>query len=106
MVYAVIYRGYVKKGKELEYQNCWKLLATYFTKNRGALGSTLHKTEDDLWVVYSRWPDKKTKEANWSEDLDSSTFPEEIKNAVIGLKSCLDPKEKFPEIGTTVISEI
>lgn len=107
MPYGVIYRSYIKKDKEADYQVYWNQIATFFVKEKGALGSTLHKTEKDLWVAYSRWPDKKTKEANWSKDSKLDTFPEYIQKAIKGLKNCLDlTKEEFPEIGMEIIEEI
>ena len=53
-MFAVIYRAYLKAGTELEYQHFWNLVANYFIKHCGALGSCLHQTEEGFWLAYSR----------------------------------------------------
>jgi len=40
--FAVIYRGYIKPGKEVDYQNAWQKVAQYYVEHRGAIGSCLH----------------------------------------------------------------
>lgn len=35
--FAVIYRGYLKPGREGDYQNAWQSVAQYFIKYRGAI---------------------------------------------------------------------
>lgn len=44
--FAGLYRGYLRPGKEAEYIEHWKMISSYFVAERGALGSTLHKTEE------------------------------------------------------------
>lgn len=58
-MFAAIYQGYIKPGRENEYQEAWNKVARYFIEQRGAIGSCLHRTSDGLWVAYSRWPDKE-----------------------------------------------
>jgi len=40
-VFAVIYKTYLKPGKEEEYKAAWHTIASYFVKSRGAIGSAL-----------------------------------------------------------------
>lgn len=104
-IFAVIYQGYVKQGRELEYQSAWHKIAAYFSEKRGALGSCLHHTDDNLWVAYSRWPDKATRDASWpKENTPSSELPQEIQQAIITLKSCIE--RQLPEIGMEVIDDL
>lgn len=63
-MFAVIYRAYMKPGLEMEYQQAWRKVATYFVEHRGALGSCLHQAEDGMWLAYSRWPDQATRDAS------------------------------------------
>ncbi len=44
--FAVIYRGYLKPGREDDYQNAWQSVAQYFITHRGAIGSCLHRASD------------------------------------------------------------
>ena len=99
-MFAVIYRAYLKPGTEAKYLECWKTVATYFVNTQGALGSTLHKTQDEMWVAYSRWPDKATRDASWPQDQEkiNSEFPADISKAISELKNCLDNERYMPEI--------
>ena len=106
-MFAVIYRGYVKAGKELEYQEAWNKVACYFVEKRGAIGSCLHRTSDGMWLAYSRWPDKKTRDASWPGDNEpSSTLPSEICEAVLTIKNSLDQNRILPDICMEVVSDL
>lgn len=106
-MFAVIYQGYLKPGKENEYQDAWNKVAQYFIEYRGAIGSCLHRTSDGLWVAYSRWPDKKTRDNSWpGENAPSEEMPLEIRNAVLTIKDCLDPDRKIPDLCMEVISDL
>lgn len=98
-MFAVIYQGYLKPGKEADYKTAWRVVASYFIERRGALGSCLHQTEDGLWVAYSRWPDKATRDASWpGEDAPSSELPDEVRKAIVTIQGCLD-KERDEKLG-------
>jgi hypothetical protein len=106
-MFAVIYQGYLKPGKEADYQQAWRQVATYFKAHRGALGSCLHKTAEGMWVAYSRWPDKATRDASWpGENAPSSELPENVKNAIITIQECLDPKRKIPDISMELVDDL
>lgn len=98
-MFAVIYRGSIIPGREADYQKSWNQVASHFKEHRGALGSCLHKSEDGEWIAYSRWPDKKTRDASWPKD-DSvcPTIDSEIRKAILCLKDCIDPDRPFEEI--------
>jgi len=106
-MFAVIYQGYLKPGTEKAYQDAWHIVANYFKAHRGALGSCLHKTKDDMWVAYSRWPDRATRDASWPGDnAPSDELPENVKNAVLAIQQCLDPNRKIPDITMDVVSDL
>jgi hypothetical protein len=107
-MFAVIYRNYVKKGMESEYQKYWEIVATYFVRDRGAIGSTLHRSEEGYWVAYSRWPDRQTREASWPKmgRETNPNLPLHILTSITGLMGCLDETVKFPEITMDLISEV
>ncbi len=106
-MYAVIYQGYLKSGRENEYQEAWNKVAQYFIDHRGAIGSCLHRTSDGLWVAYSRWPDKKTRDNSWpGENAPSEELPLEIRNAVLTIKDCLDPDRKIPDLCMEVVNDL
>ncbi len=105
-MFAVIYRGFIKAGLEDSYQDYWKKVATYFVQKRGALGSTLHKTKEGMWVAYSRWPDAATRAAAWpaNDEAINPEFPADMHEAIRGLKSCLETQ--LPEICMEITTEV
>ena len=106
-MFAVIYRAWVFKNKEVIYQKLWSVIANYFVEHRGAIGSCLHKTEDGYWLAYSRWPDKATRDASWpGEDAPSTELPHEIRQAIKDIKLCVDKDQKFPEICMEVVNDL
>ncbi|HAT2049058.1 TPA: hypothetical protein JBK40_12960 [Legionella pneumophila] len=106
-MFAVIYRAFIRPGLEMEYQEAWRQIASYFVQYRGALGSCLHKTNEGMWLAYSRWPDKATRDASWSgENAPSEILPDEIRKAVIKIQDCIDEKQKLPEIGMEVVDDL
>ncbi len=106
-MFAVLYRFYLKPGREEEYKQAWNKIVSYFVTSRGAIGSCLHRTEEGLWCAYSRWPDKKTRDASWSgENTPSSELPDEIREAIITVKDCSDEERKFPEICMDVMIDL
>jgi hypothetical protein len=103
--FAVLYQSYLKHGRELEYQNAWHKIAAYFVEKRGAFGSSLHRTNDGLWIAYSRWPDKATRNAAWPEDeTPSNDLPDEIRQAIITLKDCIE--RQLPEICMEIVDHL
>ena len=106
-MFAVIYQGYVKPGREQEYRILWNLIARYFIEKRGAIGSSLHRAADGLWVAYSRWPDQATRDASWPiENVLPDQFPEEISKAIYTIKDCIDDLRKVPEIRMEVVDDL
>ncbi len=106
-MFAVIYQGYLKPGRENEYQEAWSKVAQYFIKYRGAIGSCLHRTSDGLWVAYSRWPDKKTRDSSWlGENALSEELPLEIRNAILIIKECLDSDPKISDLCMEVVNDL
>lgn len=105
-MFAAIYQGYVKPGREEEYQEMWKTIASYFIERRGAIGSCLHRTSDGLFVAYSRWPDKATRDASWpGDDAPSHELPDEVRQAIFTIKECIDQERKIPDLALDVIHD-
>ncbi len=105
--FSAIYQAYIKPNRESDYQNAWKIIAKYFVEHRGAIGSCLHRTAEGMWVAYSRWPDKKTRDASWPGENDpSEELPLEIRKAVITIKDCMDPDRKLPDICMEVVDDL
>lgn len=107
-VFAVLYRFYLLPGMEEEYITHWKTVANFFVKERGALGSTLHKSQEGYWVAYSKWPSKAVRDASWSKDEDVfAALPTLVQQAIKSIKSCADvDRGEFPEICMEIVEAI
>lgn len=107
-MFAVIYRAFIKSGLELEYQEAWRLVASYFVKYRGSLGSSLHRTSEGMWVAYSRWPDEATRDASWPRENApvDIILPDEIKKAIATIQNCIDQTQKLPDICMEVVDDL
>lgn len=105
-MFAAIYQSYIKPELEEEYQKLWNQIANYFIQYRGAIGSCLHKTEDGRWLAYSRWPAKTTRDASWSNDDIIDDLPNNIKEAILKMKDCIDQTRKLPEICMEVVDDL
>lgn len=82
-MFAVIYRFKLQPHQEKVYQQCWHTLVNYFIEQRGALGSCLHKGDDNLWVAYSRWPDRATRDAAWpGDETPNPVLPPVIRDTI------------------------
>lgn len=104
-MFAVIYQVSIKAKREAEFTKAWHQIATYFIEERGSLGSSLHRTENGLWVAYSRWPDKATRDASWpGQDAPSTELPDDIREAIITLKNCIE--NQLPEICMEVVDDL
>lgn len=90
-MFAVIYQGFIKAGMEEAYKNAWHEVATYFIEQRGALGSRLHRTDEGLWIAYSSWPNKATRDNSWpGEHAPSSELPVVVRQSIITIQNCID----------------
>lgn len=107
-MFAVIYQGYIKPGRESDYRSAWNVVARYFVKRRGAIGSCLHQVSDGSWLAYSRWPSKEMRDASWPQDdcAPSETLPQEIHQAILTVKDCIDQNRPFTETCMEVIDDL
>ena len=69
-MFAVIYAFDVKKGKEAQFLENWKLLTQCIYEYEGSLGSRLHKGAGQTYVAYANWPSQETWES-FGESLPS-----------------------------------
>lgn len=106
-MFAVIYQGYVKSGRESAYREAWNVVARFFVEKRRAIGSCLHRTSDGMWLAYSRWPDKRTWDASWPEKNNpAKELPDEIRKAILIIKDCLDERRQMPDIHMEVVDDL
>jgi hypothetical protein len=108
-MFAVIYRFKLKPGQETKYIECWNKIASYFIEKMEAIGSCLHKGDDNLWVAYSRWPSKAARDASWpGDDAPNEVLPSDIREAIQQMQLIKEENsdlEQFDEICMSVIED-
>lgn len=90
---AVIYKVRLHPGQDETYQECWKYISCYFVEHRGAIGSSLHRSEEGLWMIYSKWPDRETQECSWSFEAKKK-LPYDVLKQVERMQACVFEKEE------------
>jgi len=85
--FIVLYRWRLHPGREAGFIAAWSRL-TERLKERGSLGSRLHRGPDGLFYGYAQWPSDETRLAAFAENLDPNAF-EQMSAAIA---------ERFPEI--------
>lgn len=109
-MFAVIYRFHLKPHQEIAYQVCWNIVAKYFIEYCGAIGSCLHKSDKGLWVAYSRWPDKMTRDAAWpGASAPNKNLPEKISQAIKTMQAFKTDNadlEQYDEIAMSVVDDL
>jgi len=89
-MFVAIYSFKVIKGKEGVFKSSWKSLTKLIYKYESSFGSRLHKSNDNLFVAYAMWPDKKTwKNAGENLPIEAGDLRE-----MMG-KSCLEIKTEY-----------
>ncbi len=82
-MFSVIYRFNLRPQQEASYKKHWNTVVDHFKKECGALGSILHQGDDGMWVAYSCWPDKATRDAAWpGKEAPNKRLPQEVRVAI------------------------
>lgn len=109
-MFAAIYRFKLKPEQETAYQEYWHIIAKYFIEKCGAIGSCLHKGADGLWVAYSRWPDKATRDAAWpGDDMPSEKLPPHIRATIKKIQLLKEENqdlEQYDEICLEIVEDL
>jgi len=61
--FAVIYRWRLAPGTEAAFCDAWAEVTLAIGRDRGGLGSRLHRGDDGIWLAYAQWPDRASWEA-------------------------------------------
>ncbi len=97
MTVAIIYRWRLKPGKQEQFRKAWRRRTVELREEAGALGSALHRTDDDIWVAYARWPNPEERERARNERPANSTATDMMRDATA---------EDFPPIVAEVIDDL
>ena len=96
-MYCVIYRFKIQSGKDDLFIKSWEEVTKAFSNYCEALGSRLHKNNEDDYIAYAQWPSKET--------LDNAELPPEIlQGAHAKMRSCCVSVEVLFEL--TAVSDL
>jgi heme-degrading monooxygenase HmoA len=87
--FVVMYRWRLRPGMERQFQQAWERATPLLIRNRGALGSRLHKADDGTWVAYAQWPSKET----WERSRASPSVDPEASQQMLAAEA-----EAFPPV--------
>ena len=59
--FAVLYRWRIKPGKEQQFVEAWSRVSDGLLRQRGSLGSRLHRGSDSTWYSYAQWPSAQAR---------------------------------------------
>lgn len=54
--FAVLYQWQIKLGKLRQFADACADMTEALLRERGALGSRLHRSEQGTWMAYAQWP--------------------------------------------------
>jgi quinol monooxygenase YgiN len=80
--FAVIYQWRVKAGRLHDFFTAWGEVTDALKRERGALGSRLHRTDQGTWMAYSQWPDRAAWERACREPPVAAAAAERLRDAV------------------------
>ena len=64
--FAVLYRWQLDPKKEEQFVRAWSSISELLLKERGSLGSRLHRGADGLWYSYAQWPSAEARDKAFS----------------------------------------
>ena len=93
--FAVIYKWKLKAGTEVDFIEAWEEV-TIALRERGSLGSRLHKSHDGYWIAYAQWPSEAARQKAFEIpfDLDASA----------SMQACVS--ESFEETRLELVSDL
>lgn len=86
--FVVLYRWRLHPDHEAAFIRGWSRL-TELLRERGSLGSRLHRGADGLWYSYAQWPSDKVRQAAFALGPLDEAASAQMQAAVA---------ERFPEI--------
>lgn len=63
-MFVVIYKFKVNTGKMDQFKTAWTDLTKLIYQYEGSLGSRLHRENNDTFIAYAQWPNRKQWETS------------------------------------------
>jgi heme-degrading monooxygenase HmoA len=88
-MFVALYRWKIHAGREEEFIEAWSRISDLLLKERGSLGSRLHRGSDGLWYSYAQWPSAQARKDAFASGPVGAAASERMNAAI---------QERFPEI--------
>ena len=62
MKHCLIYRFNVHEGKDGAFIRAWSEVTEALVKHCGALGSRLHRSDENEFIAYAQWPSREARD--------------------------------------------
>ena len=93
--FAVLYRWRLHAGSEESFVQAWSRISELL-RQRGSLGSRLHKGADGLWYSYAQWPSAQARDDAFALGAADPEASEIMRTAI---------SERLPERVLTPIAD-
>ena len=94
--FAVLYRWRIDPAKESQFIEAWSRVSEALLKERGSLGSRLHRGGDGRWYSYAQWPSAEARDR-------SAALPPVDEEAGARMRDAI--LERLPEIRLESVSD-
>jgi heme-degrading monooxygenase HmoA len=88
-MFVALYRWKIHAGREEEFIEAWSRTSDLLLKERGSLGSRLHRGSDGLWYSYAQWPSAQARKDAFALGPVDAAAGERMNAAI---------QERFPEV--------
>ncbi len=100
MTFAVEYKHHVLPGKEKQFQDAWKKIASHFKKTGDGQVFSLSKIigDSNTYISYSTWKSKQVAKEAWSHDVykdEWKQIPDDIKKAMVLMRDSTNRKGEY-----------
>jgi len=94
--FAVLYRWRLHDGAEASFIAAWSRISELLLRERGSLGSRLHRGADGLWYSYAQWPSAEAREQAFAAGSVDPEAGRQMREAIA---------ESLPEIVLAPVSD-
>jgi hypothetical protein len=94
--FAVLYRWRLDPAKEDQFAAAWSRVSAALLRDRGSLGSRLHRGNDGLWYSYAQWPSARARDEAFAGPSVDPEAVDRMRDAIV---------ERLPEIVLESVSD-
>ncbi len=94
--FAVLYRWRIHPEKEDQFVEGWSRVSAGLLRDRGSLGSRLHRGSDGIWYSYAQWPSANARDEAFSLPAVDTDAAAMMREAIV---------ERLPEVVLQPVSD-